>query len=328
MLVKYFGKVFNIDENNCECSYKVRTEFLKNGLFRFTQPNKLNDKGSEFKLYPYWNEISPSDRQYAITKYKRENRNPNPEIPNIESLKIILGINPDMRYDPAEWIGLKGISLSEMDKTTWIKNTKQLNQNIVNKTSDIFGVFSLSTDALSEHMWVMYASEGAGIAVEFDEYHPFFKKHIPQAVTYSKSDKATYTYYNGIELINGIKRKNYNIESLSSTEMKDLFYRLALSKNESWSQEKEKRIIMRLNEASNADINHQLHNIHPNISLHAIPFEAFKSITFGYACTENFINDVKSIIKGNKSLSHIHIKQVEHDHFGKLVFKDNKKPAS
>jgi hypothetical protein len=326
MLVKYFGKVFNKDtdrnKGKCECSYEVRTEFLKNGLFRFTQPNKLNDKGSEFKLYPYFNEISPSDRLYAITKYKEENWGPNPKKTNIENLKVSLGINQNMRYNPADWGGLKGPSLTEMDQSTWIKNTEQFNEDIINTMSENLGIFSLSTDALSEHMWTMYASEGAGIAVEFDESHPFFESNIPQAVSYSNSDRATYTYYEGIELINGIKRKNFNIEKLSSTEMKELFKRLALSKNRSWAQEKEKRIIIDLRKVSNADINHPLYNQHPDTSLHAIPFEAFKSIIFGYAPERELVEKVTSIIKENKSLSHVKIKYVTHDHFGNLVFKD------
>ncbi|MBA6225055.1 DUF2971 domain-containing protein [Colwellia sp. MB02u-18] len=320
MLVKYFGKVFNKELN----TYSVRTDFLKNGLFRFTQPNQLNDKGSEFKLYPYFNEISPSDSEYAISKLKKDNWNSNSKTPNIEDLKIYLGINPDMRYDPATWKGLNGLPLAEMDESTWIKNTEQFNEKIINIMSANLGVFSLSTDDLNEHMWVMYASEGTGVAVEFDENHPFFLKNVPQTVSYLKNNRATYTYYNGIQLINGIKRKNYNIEKLSSTEMTDLFKRLALSKNELWFQEKEKRIIIDLNKASNSDIDHQLHSKYPGICLKEIPFEAFKSIIFGYASPPEFVDRVISVIKNNNSLSHICIKHVKHDHFGNVIYNDNK----
>jgi hypothetical protein len=324
MLVKYFGKVFNIDENKYECSYKVRTEFLQNGLFRFTQPNKLNDKGSEFKLYPYFNEISPSDREHAINDYNKHNNQINPPALSEEDILCKLGIHNDTNtYNPSEWSGFNKQASEQYYRETWIKNIEQFNKDIIESMSKTLGVFSLSTDPLNEHMWVMYATEGTGIAVEFDESHSFFEKNIPQTVSYLKSDRATYTHYNGIELINGIKRKNFNIEKLSSPEMKNLFKRLALSKNESWSQEKEKRIIIDLNKVSNADINDQHHSKHPNISLHAIPFEAFKSIIFGYACNKDFIDNVTDIIRNNKLLSHIHIKHVKHDHFGKLIFKDN-----
>ncbi|MDO7084664.1 DUF2971 domain-containing protein [Pseudocolwellia sp. AS88] len=247
MLVKYFGKVFNINESKCECSYKVRTEFLKNGLFRFTQPNKLNDKGSEFKLYPYFNKISPSDREYAINDYKKNNNQINPPALSEEDILCKLGIPNDTNsYNPSEWSGFNSKPAEQYFQENQINNIEQFNENIVDNMSKVLGVFSLSTDALNEHMWVMYATEGTGIAVEFDESHSFFEKNIPQTVSYLKTDRATYTHYNGIELINGVKRKNFNIENFSSTEMKDLFYRLALSKNKSWSQEKEKRIIIDL----------------------------------------------------------------------------------
>lgn len=87
---------------------------------------------------------------------------------------------------------------------------------------------------------------------------------------------------------------------------------------------KRKKNNYRFKKVSNSDANHDFHDIYPKISLHKIPFEAFKSIIFGYACTKEFIDDVTGLIINNRSLSHIHIKHVKHDHFGKLVFKDNK----
>lgn len=317
VLVKYFGKVFNKELN----TYSVRTDFLKNGLFRFTQPNDFNDRGSEFRLYPYFNEISPSDREYAIKEYKKNNSQINPKIPNDEDLAIrFLGIPPtNSRYDPA-FRGRTGlISLAQYDNNSWIQNIIQFNKDIVNVISENFGVLSLSTDALNEHMWVMYASEGKGIAIEFDEEHSFFQQHQPMEVSYLKNDRATYTYYNGIELINGIKRKKFTIEELTINEMKDLFKKLALSKKNSWHQEKEKRVIMGLNEASNHEASHELHYNYPKISLKKIPFDAFKSIIYGYAADKELIDEVNKLLD-NPLLSHVDVRYIKHNHLGDLVF--------
>ncbi|UCX04523.1 transposase domain-containing protein [Shewanella glacialimarina] len=61
MLVKYYGLVFDNRTN----SWLPRVEFISNGLFRMTQPKYLNDKGSEARLWPYFNEFSPAD--YIMT---------------------------------------------------------------------------------------------------------------------------------------------------------------------------------------------------------------------------------------------------------------------
>ena len=61
MLVKYYGLVFVHRTNR----WSPRVEFISNGLFRMTQPKYLNDKGSEARLWPYFNEFSPADYAWA-----------------------------------------------------------------------------------------------------------------------------------------------------------------------------------------------------------------------------------------------------------------------
>ena len=49
MLVKYLGTILNPEGHTY-----ARSDFLENGLFRITQPKYLNDKGSEARFYPYF----------------------------------------------------------------------------------------------------------------------------------------------------------------------------------------------------------------------------------------------------------------------------------
>ena len=61
MLVKYYGLAFDKEKN----TWLPRSNFILNGLFRMTQPKYLNDKGSEARLWPYFNKFSPADYAWA-----------------------------------------------------------------------------------------------------------------------------------------------------------------------------------------------------------------------------------------------------------------------
>ena len=329
MLVKYIGKSFiedkNIKKDNKNVGiYEVRTSFLKDGLFRFTQPKYLNDQGSEFKLLPYLNAISPTDKKYAIQQIRKRRTNFNHHEITESNILNVLGIPlQGMRYDSAMYPGmnLTGTkSLAKSDNTKFENRISTLNKEIVNRISQELGVFSLSTDPLNEHMWVMYASEGTGIAIEFNEENEFFKQYPAQDVSYKKGDRATYSYNESIELINGIKLKNIANFALEQSDMLNLSERLALSKKESWSLEKEKRIIMRLSEASNAEHNHPLHSVHPKFSFKKIPFSAFKSIILGYNVSSRLKSDIEKLIANNPELHHVKIKEVKHDLYGDLIY--------
>jgi hypothetical protein len=314
MLVKYIGKVFEPTGGSAGLgTYEVRTTCLNNGLFRFTQPNYLNDNGSEFRLYPYFNEISPLDRKYGIKKFRQDNWQANPKDPSDESIKVKLGIHlKDNRYDPAVWQGLNGIPIAEFDNNSWVEQTERINHELVENISNVLGIFSLSKNPLNEHMWVMYATEGQGIAIEFDEEHPFFKQHLPEPVSYLKEDRATYTYFEGVELICGMKLKNLTLEKLDIKDMNILTNHLSLTKKSSWSQEEEMRIIMKLDEADS--------HIRPDISLKKIPFGAFKNIILGYNVDKLLEDKIDQIRLKNSELSHVKIKRVKHNHLGELEF--------
>ena len=61
VLYKYLG----LDQNS------ARITFLDDGLFRITQPRFLNDKHSESRLKPYFNEFSPADLDWARREHAK-----------------------------------------------------------------------------------------------------------------------------------------------------------------------------------------------------------------------------------------------------------------
>ena len=140
-------------------------------------------------------------------------------------------------------------------------------------------------------MWTHYSSEGKGLAISFNEDHPFFKEFTPAAVSYSPEDRATFTYYKGTIRLNGNPIKDYQINDiseplsfLSHLQSKhdiiiDLTKKLLYSKAEKWAYEEESRIVLPLElcEETRGE----------EVYLKKVPFDAFDSIILGYDISDN-----------------------------------------
>ena len=79
-------------------SLVLRTDFLIDGLFRFTQPRYLNDKGSEAKCVPYFNEFSPADIAWAKNEFYKQNKGTNKNTPPIDELIDVYLCPMGIRY--------------------------------------------------------------------------------------------------------------------------------------------------------------------------------------------------------------------------------------
>ncbi len=350
MLVKYLGTVNNEQKDNIP-----RSEFLENGLFRMTQPKFLNDKGSEAKFFPYFNEFSPADMAYAKRRFYKFNADPNPKIPSDEKL-INFYLKPTgRRYTPENFRPLLAFTdydsveaYNEAQRQNLENTVQAFNDFILEALSCHLGIFSLSESADNELMWTHYTNEGKGIAVTFKEEHPFFKKLGLHNVSYKKEDRASITYYNGTIRINGEYSNDFQLEedmdlsslykliSKEKIRYEELIKRLLYSKSEKWAYEQERRIICPLascEKVSNEKVKPSFdleipENLlisfpsYPEVCLKKIPFDAFDSVIFGYSVSEKHKQDIIDKAQLNPNLQHLKFSQAKFDIFGDIKISD------
>lgn len=347
MLVKYLGTTTN--------QHIPRSEFLENGLFRMTQPKFLNDKGSEAKFFPYFDEFSPADIAYARKRFLKFNAELNPELPSDEEL-INFYLKPaGERYTLEKFPTLLGFTgydsieaYNAAQKENLEKAIKGFNSFVLEALSCYIGIFSLSKNAVNELMWTHYANQGMGLAVTFKEEHPFFKEFQPHDVSYKHQDRASITYYEGTIRINGEYSDSFKIKeelnllnlyklfSQDSTKYMELIKRLLYSKYEDWKYEEEIRIIcpLQLCEGNSGNIIEPsfdskipenlltMFSEYPEICFKKIPFDAFDSIIFGYAVSDSQREDIITKAQRNPNLGHLRFEQADHDIYGKIVIKE------
>lgn len=346
MLVKYYGLAFN-DEKK---SWFPRADFISNGFFRMTQPKYLNDKGSEARLWPYFNQFSPADYAWARREYYKLQANLK-SIPSDEFLESLYLKPRGLRYGDNFPHLLKEEGLSSMDEYDERKLdeiARKINSILIESLSCQLGVFSLSKSDTNELMWTHYASEGKGLAVTFHPEHSFFKQFVPRDVTYSPDKRASLTYYKGAIRINGMPLHKFHsigegnslnfLETLykNDIDMSELSERLLYSKSEKWASENEVRIICPLSlcekkigalVSPDIDIEilekfpHAL-NSYSEINLKKIPFDAFDSIVFGYDMSNESKKAIFEMVRKNKELNNIRFRVAKHNIFGEIEVSD------
>lgn len=347
VLVKYYGLVPDSDDNN---RLSLRLDFISNGLFRMTQPKFLNDKGSEARLLPYFNEFAPADYAWARKEYSKVEVDPS-YVPSKEMLENFFLKPMGVRYGEQfpHMLRYEGFqSMEEFDKEHLVNAAHRLNSFIIEAVSSQLGILSLSKSSTNELMWTHYASEGKGLAVTFDEKHPFFSKFVPKEVSYSPEKRASLTYYKGMLRMNGVPLKNFQLDNFHSSisiiqsllgrgiDIQEFSERLLYSKDQKWAYEEEARIVCPLMLCSEKfgdvikpkfDVQlptqvAKFFNDYSEVSLKQIPFDAFESIIFGYDMAAPYKIKITELVNKNKDLSHLKLKEVRHNIFGELEIVD------
>ncbi len=342
MLVKYYGLVFDSDDQ----SWSPRADFISNGLFRITQPKYLNDKGSESRLWPYFNEFSPADYAWARKEHYKLQAVPS-YVPSNEELENFFLKPCGIRYGEQipHMLRQEGFqSMEEYDKEQLVIAAERINSFIVEALSCQLGVLSLAKSDTNELMWTHYASEGKGLAVTFDEEHPFFSQFPPKEVSYTADKRASLTYYKGSIRINGAPIKNFQVSSFQNSfgvlqsplnngiDVAEFSERLLYSKAEQWSPEDEVRIVCplilsdkkigpQIQPDFGVQLPDELSTLFPTyaeINLKQIPFDAFESIVFGYSMSEVDKLKIIELVGKNENLSHLKLRVAKHNIFGKL----------
>lgn len=295
--------------------------FLDNSLFRITQPQYLNDPPGEARFAPFYNRFSEADFEYARKKYQTSWLNDG-TIPDDNFLLKNFLLPTGMRYTVEMFPSLRGFvdyeTTDEYDRSQAIQIIEIINNLLLDHMNRMIGIFSLSDSLTNHDMWIKYGQHGKGIALELNKQHQFFQKHPTRKVIYSSEKRASITYYEGCIRINGIKLKDtykspLDVQNhlLNEINLSDLMTRLFFTKNSKWSTENEHRIIFNLQQ-------HDQRN--GNIFLKKIPFEAFKTLTFGWDTPIKTIEEVSRKIKNKPALSHLKIQKMR---YGQLENYDN-----
>ena len=153
----------------------VRADFLTNGLFRFTQPNQLNDP---FEVRPRVLMEAYAEEDIELAQEAALNAGfPRDQIEKF--LPLFLETTP-RRMTPEEFPGLvfpqrpgsveRFRSVEEMDAC----DADQALEDLLKHVNEIYGFFCLTTSRDNPPMWSHYADSHQGIVVGFNAHHSFF----------------------------------------------------------------------------------------------------------------------------------------------------------
>ena len=284
--------------------YMPHSRFLKNGLFRFSQPEALNDP---FEARPKLTvgEFSTEDIEEARKMARRELHG---NISDEDLKAFYLTPFPAHRFDeqsfPGLWPGKESrlreepfATLEEYDRAIGCRAV-ELGIALANRT---IGILSLS-ESTEETMWAHYAGEHRGIRVEFDTAHPFFMRGDLKPMTYS-DQPFHMTVNNGwVRLAGHTVSKEDVLNSKLDLLPEELFWR----KKSSWTYEQEWRMTKKLVDADEIKPGNQTD---VPICLYSIPPESIVTLTFGYKATEDAIENACRRIERDSRWNHLSVRR-------------------
>jgi hypothetical protein len=276
----------------------VRANFLTNALFRFTQPNQLNDP---FEVRPrvlmgvYAEEDVELAREEALKAGF-----PADQIEKFRSL--FLETLPRRRFTPEEFPGIpypkrtgseeRFRSMEELDAY----KAEQEVETLFKHVNETYGFFCLTTSRDNLRMWSHYADSHRGIVVGFDAQHPFFSAaHDFYKVEYSEERISLSSNEGYLRLVG----RHYS----PGSDYKDLPTRLFLRKHPDWQSEQEWRMIRRLKECDY----HSPDN--PLVYLFTIPREAITVLILGAQISDRNKEEIQRQISSSSDWAHVQILQ-------------------
>jgi hypothetical protein len=265
----------------------VRVDFLRNGLFRFTQLNQLNDL---FEANPQaLLGVAPEDEARALEEMKRVG------LPLDQKDRWLpMFLKPGLRRMTKEefpaLVYPRGInSLEELDAA----NLKKELDALVQYVNETYGVFCVTTSAIDAKMWSLYSDNHRGIAVGFDASHPFFKSGENfDAVEYS-DQRVSLSSVDGLLRLAG---QVYSSNDATRVLPREFFFR----KDSRWKDEEEWRMVKKLNDCVQDPK-------HPDLYLFKVPAEAVKLIILGAKISNDDEEVIRSLATSSKGWDHLKI---------------------
>jgi hypothetical protein len=168
------------------------------------------------------------------------------------------------------------------------QNLPQAIKTVYEMNDRNFGILSLSEESTSAFMWERYANEGRGFLVEFDPSHSWFWQKVAEDDDLRHLRRVTYV---------ADRTPSY----LLALSAQDYLY----TKETKWEYEKEWRIILNFNSAA-CKVGKD--NTGTDVLLFAIPPNCLRSVTVGYNANPEFVEQVRTALAANSSLSHVCLK--------------------
>jgi len=165
------------------------------------------------------------------------------------------------------------------------RNLPQTIKTIYEMNDKNFGILSLSEESTSACMWERYTDHGRGFLLEFDSSHSWFSQKIAQDDDLRHLRRVTYV-------------ADRTPAYLLATSAQDYL----CTKETKWDYEKEWRIILNFNSAACKTGKDYTGT---DILLFAIPPDCLLSVTVGYNASHAFVEQVRTAIAANPSLSHV-----------------------
>jgi hypothetical protein len=161
-----------------------------------------------------------------------------------------------------------------------------------------FGILSLSEESTSAYMWERYANKGQGFLVEFDPSHSWFQQKITEDDDLRHLRRVTYVADRTPAYLLAISAQDY-----------------LYTKETKWEYEKEWRIILNFNSAA-CKVGKDDRGT--DVLLFAIPPDCLISVTAGYNASREFVEQVRTAIAANPSLSHVCLRAARRQEDGSI----------
>jgi uncharacterized protein Usg len=291
-------------------SEKVAPLFAKTLKVRFTQPFELNDP-FEFRPFVDFEGTAESVRDVVEDKltemfgtaddaldFMAKLQATDPNYPKmvvpIEVFRKLIADNPTLKQQfMAEMEKFKAEALDNKKmalkwEARWEQFRRALGQSL--------GIFSLTEDPAQPLMWSHYAGQHYGVAVEFDQKHPWFDRRT------SPSDDIRH-------LVRVSYVRDPHPRTWKQVNGSDMLY----TKIAEWSYEREWRIIRPLKDGT---------EVGAGIVCFDVPPEAIRSIILGSRTTAALEQEIRASVAANPALSHVSFGRAKLGGGGKIEIVD------
>jgi hypothetical protein len=278
--------------------------FLKNGMFRFTQPSALNDPHEAFPAL-LAEEYAPEDIEAARTKARNDG---NSHFSDEMLINFYMTPWPFHRMDEKSFPGLwpwtdkrlrsqPFVTLAEHDLAV-AERAVELAVNYANRT---IGILSLSESA-DETMWAHYGDDHCGICTVFDPAHHFFQRNPFKPVVYSNRPIHVTVKHGWVRFGGHKLSKDSLLENQLDFYPDEILWR----KRSTWSVEQEWRMVKLLSDAD------EIIEQGPNrllVHLFRMPPEAILGVIFGLRASREKVKQTVESVAGDARWAHLFFRQ-------------------
>lgn len=199
-----------------------------------------------------------------------------------------------LRQSMPELMEMACVHIKEQASTLVPQLNKMAREKIHGDVPGMIGILCLSRSERHPLMWAHYADCHKGVMLEFDEFHPSFKRR--------RNAEDEFGYLRGV--VYSDTRPTIRYENAE-----DAFQNLVLTKALEWAYEQEVRLSWPLDQADEVIERESATPIH---LLHCPP-SALKSATLGCKGNKQSLEALKGLLDDQPSASHVRLRRARMD---------------